>query len=98
MIFVIFVLVRIPLGGGILCLYALVVLIKIERFLRLFADHYYMHRNLILTVKHGGGAIMIWACFAPTEPDHLVMNSVYSVRPSAWQLKLGHNLGHATGQ
>ena len=42
----------------------------------------YEHKHLIPTVKHGGGGMMIWACFAVTGPSHLAvfestMNSAY---------------------
>lgn len=58
------------------------------------------HQNLIPTVKHGGGSIMVWGCFAASGPGRIVvidgkMNSrVYqdilqeNVRPSVRQLKL----------
>jgi len=35
------------------------------------AQQAYQHKHLIPTVKHGGEGVMIWACFAATEPGHL---------------------------
>lgn len=39
-----------------------------------------MHKHLLPTVKHGGGRVIIWACFAETGLGHhavieLIMNS-----------------------
>uniref|UniRef100_A0A8C5R032 Transposase n=1 Tax=Leptobrachium leishanense TaxID=445787 RepID=A0A8C5R032_9ANUR len=60
----------------------------------------HQHQNLIPTVKHGGGSIMVWGCFAASGPGRIVvidgkMNSrVYqdilqeNIRPSVRQLKL----------
>ena len=54
----------------------------------------YQHKHLIPTVMHGGGGLMIWACFTATGPEHLAViestmnSSVYqnilesTVRPS----------------
>uniref|UniRef100_A0A8C5WBS8 Tc1-like transposase DDE domain-containing protein n=1 Tax=Leptobrachium leishanense TaxID=445787 RepID=A0A8C5WBS8_9ANUR len=60
----------------------------------------HQHQNLIPNVKHGGGSIMVWGCFAASGPGRIVvidgkMNSrVYQdilqknvVRPSVRQLK-----------
>ena len=33
----------------------------------------YQHKHLIPTVKHGGGGLMMWACFAATGPGHLAV-------------------------
>jgi len=33
----------------------------------------YQHKHLILTVKHGGGGLMLWACSAATGPGHLAV-------------------------
>jgi len=33
----------------------------------------YQHKHLTPTVKHGGGGLMIWACFAATGPGHLAV-------------------------
>ena len=55
------------------------------------------HKHLIPTVQHGGGGLMIWACFAATGPGQQFNSSVYqsilesNVRPSDRQLKLGWN-------
>uniref|UniRef100_A0A8C5LSX0 Transposase n=1 Tax=Leptobrachium leishanense TaxID=445787 RepID=A0A8C5LSX0_9ANUR len=60
----------------------------------------HQHQNLISTVKHGGGSIMVWGCFAASGPGRIVvidgkMNSrVYqdllqeNVSSSVRQLKL----------
>ncbi len=57
-------------------------------------------KNIIPTVKHGGGSVMVWCCFAASGPGRLViingtMNSaIYqkilkeNVRPSVCDLKL----------
>ena len=61
----------------------------------------YQHKHLIPTVKHGGGGLMIRACFTATGPQHLAVlkstmnSSLYQripdsdVGPSVWQLKFG---------
>ncbi|KAF7641700.1 hypothetical protein LDENG_00274330 [Lucifuga dentata] len=58
-------------------------------------------KNLVLTVKHGGGSILVWACFAAGRPgnltviDSLINSSVYQsildehVKVSARKLYLG---------
>jgi len=33
----------------------------------------YQHKHLIPTVRHGGGGMMIWACFAAEGPGHLAV-------------------------
>uniref|UniRef100_A0AAR2L9T4 Tc1-like transposase DDE domain-containing protein n=1 Tax=Pygocentrus nattereri TaxID=42514 RepID=A0AAR2L9T4_PYGNA len=60
----------------------------------------HQHQNLIPTVKHGGGGIIVWVCFAASGPGRIdvingKMNSqVYqdilqeNLRPSVLQLKL----------
>lgn len=61
------------------------------------------HTSYISNVKHGGGGVIIWVCFAATVPVKLaviniMMNSILyqnvleiNVRLSVQQLKLGHN-------
>uniref|UniRef100_A0A8C5PUM9 Transposase Tc1-like domain-containing protein n=1 Tax=Leptobrachium leishanense TaxID=445787 RepID=A0A8C5PUM9_9ANUR len=60
----------------------------------------HQHQNLIPTVKHGRGSIMVWGCFAASGPGRIVVidgkinSRVYqdilqeNVRPSVRQLKL----------
>ncbi len=57
-------------------------------------------KNIIPTVKHGGGSVMVWGCFAASGPGRLaiidgIMNSALyqkilkeNVRPSVCDLKL----------
>lgn len=33
----------------------------------------FQHKNLILSVKHGGASIMVWACFAASGPGQLAI-------------------------
>ena len=59
-------------------------------------------KNIIPTVKHGGGSVMVWGCFAASGPGRLAiidgtMNSALyqkilkeNVRPSVRDLKLKH--------
>lgn len=63
----------------------------------------FQEKNLIPTVKHGGGSILVWGCFAAAGPGQLtiiesIMNStVYQrvleehVKPSVKKLKLTRN-------
>lgn len=30
-------------------------------------------KNIIATVKHGGGSVMVWGCFGASGPDQLVI-------------------------
>uniref|UniRef100_A0A8C2L0A5 Transposase n=1 Tax=Cyprinus carpio TaxID=7962 RepID=A0A8C2L0A5_CYPCA len=60
----------------------------------------FQKKNILLTVKYGGGSVMVWGCFAASGPGRLAvingtMNSaVYqkilkeNVRPSVCDLKL----------
>ncbi len=57
-------------------------------------------KNIIPTVKHGGGSVMVWGCFAASGPGRVViidgtMNSALyqenlkeNVQPSVCDLKL----------
>ncbi len=59
-------------------------------------------KNIIPTVRHGGGSVMVWGCFAASGPGRLAiidgtMNSALyqkilkeNVRPSVCDLKLKH--------
>ena len=63
----------------------------------------HQHKNLIPTVKYGGGSIMVWGCFATSGPGHLaiiagkITSQVYqdilqeNVRLSVCQLKLNRS-------
>ena len=67
-------------------------------------------RKLYPMVKHGGGSVMVWGCFAASGPGRLAsiegtMNSALyqiilkeNVRPLIRELKLKHKLGHAARQ
>ncbi|KAF7640539.1 hypothetical protein LDENG_00040270, partial [Lucifuga dentata] len=57
----------------------------------------FQKKNIILTVKHGGGSVMVWGCFASSGPGRIdgTMNSALyqkilkeNVRPSVRDLKL----------
>ncbi|KAF7649459.1 hypothetical protein LDENG_00141170, partial [Lucifuga dentata] len=73
---------------------------KIELWKRK-ASTAFLKKNLVLTVKHGGGSILVWACFAAGGPgnltviDSLMNSSVYQsildehVKVSARKLYLG---------
>jgi hypothetical protein len=37
---------------------------------KIFTAH--QHQNFIPTVNYGGGSIMVWGCFAASEPDSLL--------------------------
>ena len=37
------------------------------------ANTAFQHKNLFTSVKHGGGSIMVWACFAASEPERLAI-------------------------
>ncbi len=62
--------------------------------------HDFIEKNIIPTVKHGGGSVMVWGCFAASGPGRLyiidgTMNSALcqkilmeNVRPSVCDLKL----------
>ena len=59
----------------------------------LFGENHmaYWHKHLIPTVKHGGGGLVIWACFAATGPGHLaVIESI--INSSVYQSILVSNL------
>ena len=63
----------------------------------------HQHQNLISTVKHGGGSIMVWGCFTASGPGQLAIidgktnSQVYqdilqeNVRLSVRQLKLNRS-------
>ncbi len=63
---------------------------------------HFIKKNIIPTVKHGGGSVMVWGCFAASGPEWLAiidgtMNSALyqkilkeNVRPSVCDLKLKH--------
>uniref|UniRef100_A0A3B1KFI9 Tc1-like transposase DDE domain-containing protein n=1 Tax=Astyanax mexicanus TaxID=7994 RepID=A0A3B1KFI9_ASTMX len=74
---------------------------KVERFGRCVTHYMWQKKNIILNIKHGGGSVMVWGCFAVLGPGQLdvidgTMNSaVYqtilekeSIRPSVRDLKL----------
>ncbi|KAF7641127.1 hypothetical protein LDENG_00292770 [Lucifuga dentata] len=60
----------------------------------------FQKKNIIPTIKHGGGSVMVWGCFAASGPGRLAvidgtMNSALyqkilkeNVRPSVRDLKL----------
>lgn len=44
----------------------------------------HQHKLLITTVKHGGGRLMIWACFAPLQSLSQLRSSPNHVRVSSF--------------
>ncbi len=60
----------------------------------------FQKQNIILTVKYGGGSVMVWGCFAASGPGRLAVingtinSAVYqkilkdNIRPSVHDLKL----------
>ncbi|KAK3562119.1 hypothetical protein QTP86_030203 [Hemibagrus guttatus] len=72
-----------------------------------FSNTAFQKKNIIPTVKYGGGSVMVWGCFAASGPGRLAvingtMNSaVYqkilkeNVRPSVCDLKPPKKVVHA---
>lgn len=48
-------------------------------------------KSIMPTVKHGGGSVMIWGCFAASGTGHLVTDGRTSV---VYQKLLDHAAGH----
>lgn len=44
-----------------------------KRYVWQRANTAFQHKNLIPSVKNGGGSIMVWACFAPSGPGRLAI-------------------------
>ena len=47
--------------------------LKVERYVWRKKGTAHQHQNLITTVKHGGGGIMVCGCFAASLPGHLAI-------------------------
>ena len=75
----------------------------VSRYIWRKSNTAFQKKNIIPTVKHGGGSVMVWGCFAASGPGQLAvidgkMNSaVYqkilkeNIRPSVCALKLKHS-------
>lgn len=48
-------------------------------YIKLMLSQLYVSRNLIPTVKHGGGSIMVLSCFAASGPQKLAANKGKSI-------------------
>uniref|UniRef100_A0A3P8X9Q4 Transposase Tc1-like domain-containing protein n=1 Tax=Esox lucius TaxID=8010 RepID=A0A3P8X9Q4_ESOLU len=54
------------------------------------ANTVFHNKNIIPTVKHGGGSVMVWGCFATSGPGRL-KTLKDNVQSSFCDLKLKHN-------